>query len=118
MSHDNIEKHVKIYKKVFIALLVFTVITVGVSYIHFNAIWLGISIGLLIATVKGYLVAANFMHLNDEKKTIYWLLILTAGFFVLLLFIPILFKGNIVKTQNHFWDDVKIEQVENYGDSL
>ena len=45
MSHDNIEKHVKIYKNVFIALLVFTVITVGASYIHFNAVWLGILIG-------------------------------------------------------------------------
>ena len=117
MSHDNIEKHVKIYKNVFIALLVFTVITVGASYIHFNAVWLGILIGLLIAAVKGYLVAANFMHLNDEKKTIYWLLILTAGFFALLFFIPILFKGNTVKTQDYFWDDIKVEQVEDHGGS-
>ena len=68
MSNDNIQDHVKIYRNVFIALLVFTALTVGVSYIHFNLVWVGVFVGLLIAGIKGYLVAANFMHLNNEKK--------------------------------------------------
>ena len=84
MSED-MNHHVKVYRNVFIALLVFTILTVGASYIHFNLVWVGVFVGLLIAGIKGYLVAANFMHLNNEKKMIYWILILTASFLVLLL---------------------------------
>ena len=40
--------------------------------------------------VKGYLVASNFMHLNDEKKIIYWILLLTVAFLAMLLFIQVL----------------------------
>ena len=72
MSHDNIQDHIKVYRNVFIALLVGTALTVIAYYIDFNSIfnlaWAGVFIGLLIAVIKGYLVAANFMHLNNEKK--------------------------------------------------
>ena len=75
MDHGSIQSHIKVYRNVFIALIILTVLTVAVSYIHFNLVWVGVFVGLLIASVKGYLVAANFMHLNDESKTIYWILI-------------------------------------------
>ena len=37
MSND-MNHHIKIYRNVFLALLVLTVFTVGASYIHFDAI--------------------------------------------------------------------------------
>ena len=43
---------------------------------------------LIIAAVKAGLVAAVFMHLIDEKKVIYAVLILTALFFLLVLGLP------------------------------
>ena len=67
MSED-IKKHISIYRNVGIALLVLTVCTVGASYLNFSYAWVGISLGLLIACVKGSLVASEFMHLNNEKK--------------------------------------------------
>ncbi len=36
-SHD-IQKHIKVYYAVFAALLIFTVVTVSVSYIHFGVL--------------------------------------------------------------------------------
>ena len=97
MSHDNIKDHVKVYWNVFFALLVLTVITVLVSYFDFGGItWLAIGVGLLIAGIKGYLVAANFMHLNDESPTIYWTLILTVMFLILLFAIPKLWENDLV----------------------
>ena len=108
MSHDNIKDHVKVYWNVFYALLVLTVLTVGVSYFEFGGItWLAIGVGLLIAGIKGYLVAANFMHLNSEKEMIYWTLILTVLFLIVLLFIPILWDlNNMSHHTNHLlWDD-------------
>ncbi len=85
MSHDSIKDHVKVYWNVFIALLIPTALTVGVSYFEFGGIvWLSVGVGLLIAITKGYLVAANFMHLNDESPTIYGTLMFTVIFLVLL----------------------------------
>ena len=99
MSHDNIESHIKVYKNVFFALLVGTVLTVAVSYIHFDLFWVGLLVGLLIASVKAYLVAANFMHLNNESSTIYWSLLLTVLFLVVLFLIPILWHNDIARSE-------------------
>ena len=93
-----------------------TTLTVGASYIHFNLIWLGVLVGLLIAGIKGYLVAANFMHLNNEKKIIYWILILTASFLVVLFFMPMLWENNLVTSdESPLWNDDSIKH-NNEGD--
>ena len=97
MSTKDIAHHITHYRNVFIYLLIGTALTVAASYIEFNvkdSIAGAIFIGLLIASIKGYLVAANFMHLNSEKKMIYWILILTVFFLALLLFIPLLWDLN------------------------
>ena len=117
MSHDNIKDHVKIYKNVFIALLALTALTVGVSYFEFGGIaWLSIGVGLLIAGIKGYLVAANFMHLNDESPTIYWTLILTITFLVLLFVIPKLWENDLITSKTTtLFDDLGEEQINDGG---
>ena len=111
MSHDNIQSHIKIYRNVFIALLIGTALTVIAYYVDFSSIfdlaWIGIFIGLLIAVIKGYLVAANFMHLNNEKRIIYWVLILSTSFLILLFFMPMLWDGNIVRSEStQLFDDL------------
>ena len=93
MSDTNMTHHIANYRKVFIFLLIGTALTVWASYMEFNvqnSIAGAIFVGLTIAFIKGYLVAANFMHLNSEKKMIYWILLLTIFFLALLLFIPLL----------------------------
>ena len=85
------------YRKVFIYLLIGTTLTVLASYMEFNvqnSIAGAVFVGLTIAMIKGYLVAANFMHLNSERKLIYWILLLTVFFLALLLFIPVLWDIN------------------------
>ena len=97
MSNTNMTHHIANYRKVFIFLLIGTAITVWASYMEFNvqnSIAGAIFVGLTIAFIKGYLVAANFMHLNSEKKMIYWILLLTFFFLALLLFIPLLWDLN------------------------
>ena len=92
--------HISNYRKVLILLLIGTVLTVGASYLEFNvpnSIAGAIFVGLTIASIKGYLVAANFMHLNSEKKIIYWILLLTVFFLVLLLFIPLLWDVDLMR---------------------
>ena len=84
--HD-VSKDVKKYLYVFLALAVLTVVTVGISYIDFG-ISGSIVVALIVATVKGSLVAFYFMHLNHEKKSIYQLLGLTVVCFLILVFIP------------------------------
>ena len=97
MSDKNMTHHIANYRKVFIFLLIGTALTVLASYMEFNvqnSIAGAIFVGLTIAFIKGYLVAANFMHLNSEKKMIHWILILTVFFLLLLLFIPLLWDLN------------------------
>ncbi len=89
----DIDRHVRVYITVFVALMVLTLITVAVSYLDLS-IPIAVTVALLIATVKGSLVACYFMHLISEKKLIYAVLILTASFFVALLSLPALTHSN------------------------
>ena len=81
-SPEEVSKHVKIYVGVFVALLIGTVITVGLNYLHFDSKALTIGIALLVATVKATLVACYFMHLISERKMIYIILGFTTFFFI------------------------------------
>ena len=87
-AHDDIRSHVKTYYMVFGALMVLTIITVGVSYLEL-ATPLAITVALIVAVIKGSLVALFFMHLLHERKVIYWVLTLTVIFFVFLMFVPL-----------------------------
>lgn len=88
-DHADIDKHVRTYLMVFAALMVLTVVTVAVSYLDLST-GAAIALALVVATVKGSLVAGYFMHLISEKKLIYTVLIFTAIFFVAVLLGPVL----------------------------
>ena len=79
MSVEELKKHVRVYLLVFGALAVLTVVTVAVGYLELP-IWPALIIGLIIASVKGGLVASYFMHLISEKKVILWVLAVTFLF--------------------------------------
>ena len=81
----NVQKHVRGYLMVGATLLIFTAVTVALSYVDFGAPKANIAVAMLVATLKAGLVAAIFMHLAAEKRLIYRILIFT-GFFVLGLF--------------------------------
>jgi caa(3)-type oxidase subunit IV len=98
-AHE-VRKHVRGYLMVGGTLLLFTLITVVLSYVDFGVLFshlfhvnmseasgrkANIAVALLVATFKAGLVAAIFMHLSAEKRLIYRVLIFT-GFFVLGLF--------------------------------
>jgi len=85
---EDIKKHVRVYLVVFVALMFLTLVTVAVSYLHLS-VAVAITVALIIATVKASLVASYFMHLISEKKLIYATLILTALFFIVLMFTPV-----------------------------
>jgi cytochrome c oxidase subunit 4 len=85
----DIDRHVRIYVGVFAALMVLTLVTVGIYYIHLP-VAAAIALALFVATVKASLVACFFMHLISEKKLIHSLLILTFAFFLVLLFTPVI----------------------------
>ncbi len=85
----DIQKHVRTYVLVFVALLALTVITVAVSYLHLS-ILPAVILALTIACIKGALVASYFMHLISEKKLVYFTLILTVIFFITLVALPLL----------------------------
>jgi len=82
-----IKKAIRTYGIVGGLLLVFTVITVAVNQVHL-AVPLAITVELIIATIKGSMVASIFMHLSHEKKWIYGSLILTVVFFIVLILLP------------------------------
>ncbi len=89
----DIDRHVRIYITVFVALMALTLITVVVSYLHLP-VPIAVAVALLVATVKGSLVACYFMHLISEKKLIYAVLVLTAVFFAVLLALPVVTYSN------------------------
>jgi cytochrome c oxidase subunit IV len=89
----DIDRHVRVYITVFVALMALTLITVTVSYLDLPTP-VAIAVALSIATVKGSLVACYFMHLISEKKLIYAVLAITAFKFVALLALPALTQSD------------------------
>ena len=98
-AHHNdpeaVRKEVRRYLAVFVALAGLTVITVAISYLHLPHMW-AIVVALVVAAIKGSLVAAVFMHLISERKLIYAVLVLTVFFFGMLLWGPWHHRHNAV----------------------
>ena len=84
---EEIRSEMRRYWVVGTALFLLTVITVAVSYLDVSQ-GMAIAIALVIACLKGGLVAAVFMHLISEKQAIYSLLLLTVLFFLVLMLGP------------------------------
>ena len=88
-DQEAIKKSIRSYMVVGALLLVFTGATVAANSFHL-AVPAAITLALVIASIKGTMVASVFMHLSHEKKWIYGSLLLTAFFFIVLLFLPLL----------------------------
>jgi caa(3)-type oxidase subunit IV len=105
---------VKVYVMVFVGLAVLTIATVLAWAIgsHFKfSPFATVSIGLLIATVKGSLVALFFMHLSKERKLIYASLLLAGFFCSALLVLPLFCLLDSYASPEHLYYIESSEQV-------
>lgn len=119
-SPEAIKKAQQKYLLIGLILFIFTVITVAVATVP----WLDFgrrgfdaadaTIGLCIATLKAGLVAAIFMHLSNEKRTIYLLIVtgVIGGISLMALtgwafFDPINY-GDPVKERNKFYEPEEV----------
>jgi cytochrome c oxidase subunit 4 len=89
MHNDEaaVRQSVRTYLMIGVGLLVFTGITVAANLVHLPVHW-AIVVALIIASIKGSMVASVFMHLSHEKQWIYGALLLTVVFFVVLMSVP------------------------------
>jgi cytochrome c oxidase subunit 4 len=87
-DHADIDRQVKGYVVVFVALMALTFVTVAVSRLHLP-VATAVTVALVVATIKGGLVASYFMHLLSERKAIYWVLGVTVAFFLAVLLLPL-----------------------------
>ena len=82
---EHLQQQVRVYFVVFISLMVLTIVTVAVSRLHLP-VAAGIAVALVVASVKGTLVAGIFMHLfSDKFPFIFKVLILAAIFFIVMI---------------------------------
>lgn len=94
-AHDpaHIEAHLKMYWITGGILLGATILTVALSYMDFdkwfNSRGWNMRIGVALATVKVCIVGAIFMHLKEERSTI-WRVLYFTFFFVAGLFLLVL----------------------------
>lgn len=87
-DHADIDRQVKTYILIFVTLMALTIITVAISRLHL-ATPVAITVALIVATIKGGLVAGYFMHLISERRLIYWVLGFTVAFFFAVLLLPL-----------------------------
>lgn len=99
-GHDNspegIRKEIRRYLIVFGMLAILTIVTVAIAQLHLPT-WQAVALALVVASVKGTLVAAFFMHLVSERKLIYAVLALTVFFFGVLMWGPWHHRDNAEK---------------------
>jgi len=88
-SAEDIRKHLKVYYMVFGALAGLTAVTVAVAELHFLTVPQAITLALVVATIKGSMVACYFMHLISERGMVFWVLGICVLFFVVLLLLPV-----------------------------
>ena len=91
-EHADIDRQVRGYIYVFVTLMALTVVTVAVSRLHLPVAG-AVTIALVVATVKGGLVASYFMHLISERRLIYWVLGITVAFFFFVLLLGTTVRG-------------------------
>jgi cytochrome c oxidase subunit 4 len=96
---EAVKQSIRTYMMVGLALFVGTGVTVAVNQVHL-VVPLAITVALIIASIKGSLVASVFMHLSHEKKWIYGPLLLTVVFFIVLMAVPILTIGDTIGRPN------------------
>ena len=91
------------YFAIFGLLVVLTILTVAVAFIHIQSELLKVLVALAIASVKAAFVALFFMHLKFEGKLIYFIvgvpLVLTVILVAALIpdIIMPMFRGTILK---------------------
>ena len=93
----DIDRHVRIYITVFLALMGLTVVTVAANFMLHLSVAGTIALAPVIATIKGSLVGCYFMHLISERKLIYWVLAFTVINFFGMLLIPILTESDKIR---------------------
>lgn len=100
--HDHVSP-VSMYMKVFGALLVLTVVTVGVSYADLGPA--SIYVAMFVALIKASLVCAFFMHLKwDEKLNVMVFLssLVFMSIFFLLTAADLGYRGVVIPEQDNF----------------
>jgi cytochrome c oxidase subunit IV len=88
-EHVDLKKHVRTYMVVFASLMALTIVTVAISYLHLPVV-AAVGLALIVASIKGTLVACYFMHLISERKLVLIIMALTVFFFIGVLLGPVL----------------------------
>jgi|ADurb_Ile_03_Slu_FD_contig_21_2088200_length_484_multi_2_in_0_out_0_2 cytochrome c oxidase subunit 4 len=83
MLNTSSTKAYRTYILVWLALLVLTVVTWLVSYVHLGM--LNVTVAMLIASMKALLVALFFMHLRYENRLLWAFAIIPLGFLTLII---------------------------------
>jgi caa(3)-type oxidase subunit IV len=105
-SVSHVEHSPAQYIKIWAILLVLLVISICGPLLGIRAVTLITAFG--IAIVKALLVAANFMHLNIERRYIWYLLI------TMLLIIGLFVAGtspDVMQAQGHRWINKSKQQL-------
>jgi len=103
-SHHHIAP-LRTYLAVGAALLILTVITVAVSFVHFGGF--NLVIAMVIASIKAVLVALIFMHLLYDNKlfmAIFLIALIFVSVFIILTMFDTLQRGSI--------DEVKAKPIK------
>lgn len=96
---EEVAKHIKLYLGIGATLMVFTAITVALSFKDFGD-W-NIPVGLAVATFKSSLVVLIFMHLNHERALIYKILLFTLVFLGVMFTLFVAAHGDPLVMQNY-----------------
>src|SRR6476661_3458117 len=82
VTPEEIQKSIKKYLIIGAILIIFTIITVALSYVEMPTHGMNIIVGLIVAAFKASLVGLIFMHLNHERSLIYKILAFTTVFLI------------------------------------
>jgi cytochrome c oxidase subunit IV len=97
LGHDDspeaIRKEIRKYLIVLGTLAFLTGVTVWIASFHLPT-WQAVTLALVVASIKGSLVAAFFMHLISERKLIYAVLAMTIFFFGMMIWGPVHHHSN------------------------
>ncbi len=94
-DHDSEHSHGATYFKVFIALCIFTAVSVLADLVHLPNRGMLIAIVLAVATAKALCVMMYFMHLKFERA---WKYLLLAPTIILAMALPLSLRPDIGET--------------------
>ena len=79
------DKHIPLFNKIWIGLLVLTAVEVVLAYVQIAGLLIMLAILLILSILKAGMIMMSFMHLQFDHRHLKWIVVIPAGLCIVIM---------------------------------